>query len=168
VSRLGEVCGGIHATPVPSPARTKWRRVDDQVELFIAEHRQVGHVALDPGQVQPIPLSDRLILGQFTARGIDHDDLSARRCQYRPVLPAAAGQAQDAPAADIAEPLPRHRLGIAQMDPPTTLPRLRHLLSRNWLGLRIPLRCRSVPSALIRLEHIHDFILPRPAPQVTS
>ena len=78
--------------------------MDDQVKRLVRENRQVGHVALDRLNRQPIPLGYETILIELLRRVIEHSYDRSRCRKQRPLLSATRGQAQCCSAPQRREP----------------------------------------------------------------
>ena len=72
--------------------------MEDQVEAGVGEGRQVGHVAFNGADVEPIPLGHLAITGKLARRVVVDRHLRAGRGQDRPLLPPPeARQSTSAP-----------------------------------------------------------------------
>jgi hypothetical protein len=68
--------------------------VDDQVEAAVGEHGQVGHVALDVLDREPLPVGDEPVLRELIRAVVEDRDVRPGGGQDRPLLPPAAGETQ--------------------------------------------------------------------------
>ena len=80
-------------------------RMEHHVEAVVGEYVQVAHVALHRAQLQAIARRHAAVLFQLPVGEIEHGDVGARSGQHRCLLAPARGQAQDAAATHIAQPV---------------------------------------------------------------
>lgn len=83
--------------------------MEDHIEAVVGEGVQIAHVALHRTQLQSITCRDPAVLLELAIGQIEHGHLRAGRRQHRCLLATARGQAQDAAAAHITEPVQRQR-----------------------------------------------------------
>jgi len=83
---------------------------EDEVKAPVEENRGVDHIALGRTQREPLALGDEPVLRQLPRRVVEDGDVCARRREYRGLLPAARGEAEDVGAFEIRKPIPRNRL----------------------------------------------------------
>ena len=76
-------------------------------KLASLERREVGHVALENGHIQAVPVGDVRVLSQLPRRRVQQSDLRAGRGQDRGLLPTTRCEREDPPAVDRREPVGR-------------------------------------------------------------
>ena len=92
-----------------------------QVETFVAERRQIRHIAQDGFQHEGIPFRDESILGKLLLRIVETSHIGSRRRKNGCLLPAAGREAQYCLAFNAAKPLRRNTFIWSENDAPSSL-----------------------------------------------